>query len=309
MGENKLISIVIPVYNSEKIVEKTVNTILENTDCIINYDFEIILVNDCSPDNSWNIISNISRTKKNIKSINLLKNYGQHSAVFCGFKYCKGDYIITMDDDLQNPPSEIIKLVNKIEEGHDLVFAKFEEKKHSFTRRIGSKIIGYLNFKIFNKPKNITLTNFRIFTKDVLSRVLEYKTAYPYIPGLLLMFSSSIANVTTLHAKREIGNSNYNLLRILSLVSRLIFNYSSYPLKSLTYLGISISVTSFFMGFFYFIRAFFLESKVVGWTSLIVLSSFLNGFLILMVGILGEYVTRVMKQTSSSNSIIVKEVS
>jgi len=200
------LSIVIPVFNSEQLV---LNTVLEIQKELSIYRFEIILINDGSSDNSWNVIKNIAIGSKNITSINLLKNYGQHTAVFCGLKHASGKYIVTMDDDLQNPPSEIHKLFNRIEEGYDLVFGKFPLKKHSFYRRIGSKIINYLNGVIFNKPKDITLSNFRIFTKSVSDRALSYKTNYPYIPGLLLLHSSEIGNVLTLHEERKIGKSNY----------------------------------------------------------------------------------------------------
>jgi len=300
-------SIIIPVYNSELIVENTINKV-SDVMSIANKDFEIILINDNSSDNSWNIIAQNASINNNVIAINLLKNFGQHSAVYCGLQHASGDYLVTLDDDLQNPPEEILKLIKKIDEGYDLVFAKFEEKKHSLTRRLGSKIIGILNTKIFNKPKGLTLTNFRIFTRAVQERIINYSTSYPYIPGLLLMFSSNVANVTTRHEKREVGSSNYNLIKIMSLVGRLLFNYSSYPLKMLTFLGVFISSLSFIIGGYFLVKSFFMGSNVQGWTSTIVLLSFLNGFLILMVGILGEYVVRLMKQTSSTNSIIIKEI-
>ena len=213
-----------------------------------------------------------------------------------------------MDDDLQNPPLEIIKLIEKINEGYDLVFAKFLEKKHSLFRKFGSAVIKILNEKIFDKPKEITLTNFRIFTKSVADRVSNYKTFYPYIPGLLILFSSAIANVETDHHYRKIGKSNYSLFKILKLVSRLLFNYSSYPLKLLTILGFSISLVSFLLGLFYAIRGLLLDSSVPGWTTTVVLLSFFNGFLILMIGILGEYISRILNQLSVKQAYQIKEI-
>ena len=300
-------SVLIPVYKSDTILNKT---IFETTKELQsqNLNYEIILINDGSPDNSWNVISEIQKVFPNIKAINLLKNYGQHTAVFCGLKYASGDFLITMDDDLQNPPEEIIKLINKIEEGYDLVFAKFLGKKHASYRKIGSRIVGYINRKIFNYPKDITLTNFRIFTREVADRVVNYKTNYPYIPGLLLMFSSKIGNVYTEHAKREVGQSNYTIRKIIRLVSRLLINYSSLPLVLLSYIGIGTAVVGFLVAIWVIVKAFLFGTSVEGWASLMVLTSFFSGLLVLMIGIIGVYVSRILKQISNPQSYEVKEV-
>ncbi len=299
-------SVVIPVFNSEGVVENTVQHVI----AFFNeqsFTFEVLLVNDGSTDNSWSVIKKLAEDNSSVRSINLLKNYGQHSAIFCGFQQSQGDYVITMDDDMQNPPSEIIHLINKIKEGYDLVFARFRKKKHSFTRKLGTKVVGYLNSKVFHKPKGLVLSNFRIFTRAVCDRVVSYNTPQPYIPGLLLMFASNMTNVETEHADREIGKSNYNLIRILSLVARLLFNYSSYPLKFMTGMGVIVSFITFGIGGFYLIKSLVFGVNVAGWTSLMVVTSFLNGFLILMVGALGEYISRLLRQVSHSNSVIIKE--
>lgn len=271
-------------------------------------DYQIVLVNDGSMDNSWKMIREFSAENEKITSINFLKNYGQHTAVFCGIQHATGDYIITLDDDMQNPPQEIIHLINKIHEGYDAVFAKFREKKHNMIRRLGSRIVGYLNAKIFSKPKDLTLTNFRIFTKDVGKRVGDYHTFYPYIPGLVLKFSSSMANIETEHREREIGTSNYTVFTILRLVARLLFNYSSFPLKFLSSLGFFIAFLSFLSGIYYIFRNLFLGIEVPGWTTIVVLLSFLNGFVIIMLGVMGEYLARLMTQISASSSYQIKEI-
>jgi polyisoprenyl-phosphate glycosyltransferase len=303
------ISIVIPVYNSEIIVSKTVDEILKETNKH-NLNIEILLINDGSPDNSWSVIKNLAQEIKEVKSINLIKNFGQHNAVLCGFKNSTGDYVITMDDDLQNPPSEIIHIVNKINQNEDtdLVFGKFREKKHAGYRKLGSKLIGYLNEKVFNKPKDITLTNFRIAKKDVIDRVLKHNTAYPYIPGLLLMYSTNIENVIVEHHDRFDGKSNYTFKKIFSLISNLLINYSSYPLKLLSSIGILISSISFFLGCFYLIKGLLLGNSVEGWTTLVVLVSFLGGFIIVLLGLIGEYLSRILDQMSNNKSYYVKEI-
>lgn len=304
--DNSLYSAIIPVYNSEQFVAKTVARTLDAFEGF-GLNCEIILVNDGSKDDSWQVIKGLAVQNHQVKSINLLKNYGQHTAVFCGIQQAKGDYLITLDDDLQNPPEEIIKLINKIHEGYDIVFAKFATKKHTLYRRLGTMIINYLNGKIFRKPKGINLTNFRIFTKEVAKRVSTYNSFYPYIPGLLLMFSSTIGNVETIHEEREIGKSNYSLIQILTLVERLLFNYSSYPLKLLTGSGFIIATLSFLGGMFLILKALIIGSNVKGWTTLVVLLSFFNGFVIIMLGMLGEYVIRILNQVSMQKAYQIRD--
>ncbi len=301
------VSVVIPVYNSEALVQTTVSQTVfffENR----KIDYQLVLVNDRSSDSSWEKIRSLAAANSNIMAIDLLKNYGQHTAVFCGLAHATGDFVVTMDDDMQDPPEEIIHLINKIQEGYDAVFAKFKEKKHSLLRRLGSKLIGYLNEKIFSKPRALTLTNFRIIRREVVQRIVNFRTNFPYIPGLVLMFSSKVANVEVEHRARTIGKSNYGMIRILQLVARLLFSYSSYPLKFLTALGFVISFSSFALGIIYFFRAVLSGTSVPGWPTVVVLLSFLNGFTIVLLGVIGEYVTRILNQVSYPQPYQLREV-
>ena len=300
-------SVVIPVYNSSPIVGNTIDgtvSFFEER----RLDYEIILVNDGSLDNSWDVIRKKAEENPNIIAINLLRNYGQHNANFCGFLHSSGDYVITMDDDLQNPPEEIIHLISKAHEGYDLVIGRFKEKKHSFYRRVGSILVGAINRRIFHKDKDLVLTNFRIIRRDVVERVCAYKTSYPYIPGLTLMFSNNRANVRVEHREREAGKSSYNLASILKLVFTILFNYSSYPLRLVGGIGIVVSAFSFFLGMFYLGIALFRGTRTPGWTTIVVLLSFSNGLLILILSMIGEYVVRVLNQISSSESFHIKEI-
>jgi glycosyltransferase involved in cell wall biosynthesis len=239
----------------------------------------------------------------------LLKNYGQHSANFCGFQHATGDYLITMDDDLQNPPEEIEKLISKIHDGHgyDVVFGQFREKMHASHRRIGSKIIGYMNRKIFAKPKDLVLSNFRIIRRDVVERICSYQTGYPYIPGLVLMFCSKPANIIVEHHQRKFGKSGYNWIKIGQLVLRILFNYSSFPLRFVTGFGFFLSMLCFFLAAFYLIKAIVSGTSVPGWTTVVVLLAFFNGMSLLVLGMLGEYLVRLINQTSRGATYYVKE--
>ena len=233
-------SVVIPVFNSETMIGETVERVksfFKNNEMLC----EIILVNDGSRDHSWDKIKSLALENKNITSVNFVKNYGQHTAIFCGMQHAKGDFLITLDDDLQNPPEEIGKLIKKINEGYDLVFARFSEKKHSYTRRIGSRLIGFLNYIVYNKPRGITLSNFRIFTKEIVEKIKKLNVHYPYIPGLLLVNSERIANVETKHEARRAGHSNYTFLKIFKLIWRMLFLNPVRSLRILNFFGIKVS--------------------------------------------------------------------
>lgn len=296
------------MFNSENIISTTVQ---KTVDVIANNDLsaEIILINDGSTDDSWGVIKKIAASNDIVKSINLLKNYGQHNAIICGFANSIGDYVVTLDDDLQNPPEEIVKLINRSKEGDfDLVFGSFAQKKHSLYRRLGSKVVSYLNGKIFNKPKNIAITNFRIIRRDLIERVLEHKTAYPYVPGMLLKYSYSMTNTEVLHVARQDGVSNYGFGKILNLIGRLLINYSSYPLRLVSGIGMVVSLISFLTGIVYLFNGVMHGSSVPGWTTLVVLVSFLGGFIIVLLALIGEYLSRILNQMSGEKMFYVKEI-
>jgi glycosyltransferase involved in cell wall biosynthesis len=300
-------SVVIPVYNSERIVGETIartRAFFESK----KLDFEIILVNDASPDGSWKVISDAARADARIKAVNLLRNYGQHNANLCGFRLASGDWLVTMDDDLQNPPEEIAHLIGKAAEGHDLVIGRFRSKMHAGYRRLGTRVINWLNARIFDKPDGLVLSNFRLLHKDVVKRICDYQSPFPYIPGLALRFSGSPANVEVDHQPRRVGTSNYNFLRIAKLVATLLFNYSSFPLRFVMGLGLAVSGLSFVLGVVYVVRGVVHGSAVQGWTSLVVLLAFFNGMLMLMVGMLGEYMVRLMNQTSGHTPYQIREI-
>ncbi len=300
-------SVVIPVYNSAAIVGETVDRTVAFFEGH-GWDYELILVNDGSHDQSWDVLREKALANSHIIAINLLRNYGQHTALFCGFQESTGDYVITMDDDLQNPPDEIIHLINKASEGHDVVFGRFREKKHDWYRRLGSLLIRAINRRIFHQPKDLVLTNFRIIRRDVIDRMCSYRTHYPYIQGLALMFSTNPGNVWVEHQSRPAGKSNYNLFKIIELVMRILFNYSSYPLRLVSIVGVVISALSLLRGLYYLGKAVFIGVSVPGWTTVVVLLSFFNGITIFILSMLGEYTVRLLNQTSSTQSYHVKEI-
>ena len=213
-----------------------------------------------------------------------------------------------MDDDLQNPPEEIPKLIKCAHEGYDLVLGKFITKQHSFTRRLGSKLVGWLNRKVFDIDDKLVLSNFRIIHRSVIERVCQDESFNPYIPGLLLKYSATQGNVEVKHEPRSIGVSNYSSSKILHLVAIILFNYSSIPLRFTAAFGFIITILSFALSIFYFIDALINGSSIPGWSSLAVMISFFSGFLILLLSIIGEYMIRILRQFSSHSSYEIKEI-
>lgn len=299
--------VVIPVYNSEKIVGDTI----DQTAAFFEqqgWTYQIILVNDGSPDHSWDVLEEKAAENPCVVAIDLLKNYGQHTAIYVGFHHTSGDFVITMDDDLQNPPSEIVHLVNKTLEGdYDVVFGKFRQKQHVTYRRAGSDVIQRINRRVFGLPTDIVATNFRILRRDVVDAICSYHTAYPYITGLSLMFSYRRANALVEHHPRKVGRSNYNFRRIATLVMRILFNYSAFPLRLVSAIGFVAAAIAFVIGIFYLVRALFFGTNVPGWASQIILLSFFSGVNIVIVSMLGEYVTRLLKQVSQTSVYHVRK--
>jgi len=299
-------SVVIPVFNSEAIVGETIDRVVSFFD-EAGLRFELVLVNDGSRDGSWNLIKQRALADARIVALSLLRNSGQHHANLAGFRETTGDYVITMDDDLQNPPDQIEVLIDGAMTGRDAVFGKFTQKAATRHRTLGTKVIGLINRRIFGQPPDLAVTNFRILRRDVVDRICASRTAYPYITGQALLYSSDRANVEVRHAPRPVGKSSYSALRIARLVANILFSYSSFPLRLAAFFGFVVSCLSFVVGTIYLIHGMVSSSRVEGWTSLIVLLAFFNGVTIALLSMLGEYVVRTLNSVSSHEPYHVVE--
>ena len=294
-------SVVIPVYNSEDLVGTTVDQVVEVL-AGEALSYEVILVNDGSRDGSWDVIADLAQRLPHVVALNLLRNYGQHHANLAAMRESKGDYVITMDDDGQNPPGEVLKLIDEAMTGRDVVFGRFERKQAPGYRRLGTKVIGSMNRRIFGQPRDLTVSNFRILRRDVVARICASRTAHPYITGQALIYSSNRSNVDVLHQQRASGKSHYSALRILQLVFTILFSYSSYPLRLAAFVGFAISATSFVLGGVYLLMGAFGQTRVEGWTTTVVLLALFNGFTIALLSMLGEYVVRTLNAVSAHES-------
>jgi len=236
-----------------------------------------------------------------------MKNFGQHNAISCGFHYVSGKFVITMDDDLQNPPEEIPKLIDKINKGHDVVFGALHSKQDTMVKKTGSYFIRFLNTVIFKKPKNLKLSSFRILTREVVDEIKKIKSHAPYLNGMIFSITNNVENVTVRHEKKKYGGSTYSLSKLVKLTFNLIFNYSNLPLQFLSVTGAVVSLFSFSIGVFFVLKKFLVGVSVPGWTSVICLLSFFNGLLMIIMSIIGEYLARIINEISNNQQFVIRK--
>ena len=233
----KLISIVIPCYNSEATIRKVVEMVMEEFKKMDGYDCEFVLVNDGSPkDNTYGEIKKLGEQYQNVKGINLLRNFGQHNALMAALHYTEGDFILGMDDDMQTHPSQISKLIHKMEEGYDLVYGCYPKRKNSFLKNVTSKLNEVSSRILLGRPKDIVSSNFWMITRQIKDEVVKYDSFNPYIDGIFYRTTHKIGNVKVEHFKRAVGTSNYTLKKLIKLWLA-YWNYSVIPLRISSVLG------------------------------------------------------------------------
>jgi glycosyltransferase involved in cell wall biosynthesis len=300
------VSVVIPVFNSSAIIRQLVHEIKNE---LHEYIVEIILVNDGSEDNSEEICEKIAKENQNIKFLSLRKNFGEHNAVMCGLNYATGAYIVIIDDDFQNPPREIIKLLRKAEEGFDVVYTKYKVKDHNLFRNIGSRFNNMIAGYLLDKPSQLYLSSFKVLSMDILKEVIKYKGPFPYIDGLILRSTNSLASIETEHFVRAKGKSNYTFRKLISLYMNMFFNFSIRPLRILTVLGIIAFCTGFFFSVIFIVNKFLNPHEPLGWTSLIVAILTLSGVQLIFLGLIGEYLGKqYLDQNKTPQWVIKKEI-
>jgi len=303
---NSSLSIVIPVYNSEKILAKIVKEILDICRSR-HYNFEVILVDDSSQDGSWQKAKELAKCFEEVKAHRLARNYGQSLANLWGFKQSKNDYIITMDDDGQNPPSEIPKLFEKAEEGHDLVIGKPISKQHGLLRNLGSRLVTNIAKSIYKTKEPLILSNYRCIHKSVIEKICNERNANPYLPALILKYSTQRTNINVSHKKRRSGQSNYSLLKLASLVANLLFGHSVLPLRIAIAVGFTFSLLTALVGVALVAHYLINQSNVPGWTSVMVFMAGFCSIVVLILSTIGEYIIRILQEVTGSRAIYTRE--
>ena len=301
------LSIVIPVYNGADSIEQLVKVIFEQLQNQV--DLEIVLVNDCSLDESWEKLVFLQTTyASKIIAVDLSSNFGEHNAVMAGYHYCHGDYIVNIDDDFQNPPSEILKLLEEIRIGYDVVYSIYSKKQHSLFRNLGSKLNDKMANIMLKKPHNLYLSSFRIISASLLRQIIQYEGPYPYIDGLILRATSKISQLEVVHEFRRDGTSNYTFVKLIRLWSNMFFNFSLTPLRVATILGGIFSMFGFLGAIIFVIEKLLHPEIQIGWASLMVSVFILSGIQLFMFGIIGEYIGRIFLSQNKTPQFVVHQV-
>lgn len=303
----KLLSFVIPCYRSEKTVGNVISRIINTIEKKESYDYEIICVNDYSPDNTFNVLKSIAQRNPKIKVINFSRNFGQHSALMAGFHYVTGDIIVCLDDDGQNPPEEMFKLIDKLEDGYDLVSAKYENKKHSLIRKMGTKISFAMSSYLVGKPKDIDLNSYYVFKRYIVDEIIKYTNPYPFVHGLILRITRNMANVPIKHEARQEGSSGYNFKKLFSLWMNGFTAFSEKPLRLASILGVFIAFLGFLYGIIIIVRKVIHPEVMLGYSSIMAAVLLFSGIIMLFLGLLGEYIGRMYISINNAPQFAIKE--
>jgi glycosyltransferase involved in cell wall biosynthesis len=285
------LSVVIPVYNSATIMPALLPRLRKVLDAL-DMTYELVMVDDGSPDDSWRVLSAFQQQDpEHIVAVQLMRNYGQHNALMCGFRHARGDYVVTMDDDLQHPPEELPKLLAAISSSDlDLVYGSYDRKKHARPRNIASWIVNRFYRFVFQLP--VTVTSFRMMRRELVATILPYSLNFTYIDGLLAWNTRRIGEVTVEHHPRAKGRSGYRLRKLVSLALNLFTNFSLLPLQMVSLCGLLAAISGFILGLYYFYLHLTSSIIVPGYASTIVSILVLGGLQLLGLGIMGEYVGR-----------------
>ena len=286
------VSVVVPVFNSASSLPRLLDRLESTFSKMELKHYELIFIEDGSSDDSWTVLQSLQKGRADkITAIQLMRNFGQHNAIMCGLKYAKGKYIVTIDDDLQNPPEEIEKLINYISENElDLVYGEPRIKKHSSWRNLGSQIIRSFYHLVFRNKVNPT--SFRIIRRELVDCIFSYDLNFTYIDGLLAWNTKRIGSVPVEHNPRQEGKSGYSLRRLLILSLNLFTNFSLLPLQVVSFLGIASATFGFAAGTYYLLSALVFGSIVPGYASTITAILILGGMQLLALGMIGEYIGR-----------------
>lgn len=305
----KKISFVIPCYRSAKTIGKVVEEV-ENSMAKLadRYSYEMILVNDYPEDDTFEAIRKLAEEKVYITGINLARNFGQHAALMAGFHYCDGDITVCLDDDGQTPADEVGKLLDKLEEGFDVVYAKYSHKQHSAFRNFGSKVNEMMARFMLGKPKDLYISSYFAAKKFVINEMIKYRNPYPYVIGLVLRTTKKIANVEVHHREREIGTSGYTLGKLFGLWFNGFTAFSIKPLRIATACGALCAVAGFLYGIYTIIKKFVNPIAPMGWSSTMAALMFIGGMVMLMLGMIGEYIGRIYISLNDAPQYVIREV-
>ena len=305
-----MISFVIPCYRSSQTLPGVIQEIKDTMKTLKGYEYEIVLVNDSSPDDTFCVITGLCRENDNITGINLARNFGQHAALMAGFHYVKGDVVVCLDDDGQTAACEVGRLLAGIEEGADVVYAKYNHKHHSGFRNFGSHVNEVMTRIMLGKPKDLYVSSYFAAKRFVVDEMIRYEYAYPYVIGLVLRTTKNIVNVEIDHRDRQAGESGYTLKKLLGLWFNGFTAFSVKPLRIATVTGTICALCGFAYGIYTIIKKIFIQPPdlVIGFSALMSVIVFMGGMLMLMLGLVGEYMGRMYVSMNNSPQYVIREI-
>jgi glycosyltransferase involved in cell wall biosynthesis len=306
MTPSLALSIVIPVYNGAQSIAELVAALAGLT---VPGGHEVVLVNDCSPDDSLTVCRDLlARTRVPMTLVNLSRNYGEHNAVMAGLRHARGAHVITMDDDLQNPPSEVLRLLEYAQSsGKEVIYTRYASKEHSGWRNFGSRFTNRVADWLLDKPEGLYLSSFRCMSAFVAEQITAYDGPFPYVDGLILQVTQSIGSLEVQHLPRAHGRSNYTFRRLVRLWLNMFVNFSVMPLRLATVAGFGISLVGL-AGTLWVIAEALLVETPPGWASLSVAVLLLSGVQLTMLGLIGEYLGRLYLTANRKPQSVIKDV-
>lgn len=297
------LSVIIPVYNSESTIALLVDKLQQALQGVL---FEIVMINDGSRDNSEKVCKQLAKQFSNVRFVSLRRNYGEFNAVMCGLNWVQGEYSVMIDDDFQNPPDEILKLIETAEKGdYDVVYTYYSKKEHARYRNMGSSLVNWITSYSLNKPKDLYLSSFKLIRKEVVEEIIKYQGPYPYIDGLIFRITRNIGTVQVMHQKREEGASNYTWRKLISLFLNILFCYSSLPIRLFMPIGVGLFGLGFLLLLFLF-GQWVIGPDPKGWQVVTASVIFVGGIQCTLLSVLGEYIGKSFMAQSGQPQYVVK---
>ena len=300
-------SIVIPVYNGAETIGPLVDRLIQILD---RDELQIVLVNDGSPDHSGGVCRLLQeRYPAHVVYVELARNFGEHNAVMAGLRHATGSHVVIMDDDFQNPPEEVRRLVlHAARHDYDVVYTRYDRKRHHWFRNLGSRFNDLAATVLLDKPPGLYLSSFKCLNRFTVREVLKYGGPYPYIDGLILRCTRRIGVLQVRHDPRTVGRSNYTLRKLLSLWLNMFVNFSVLPLRVSTFAGFVASLLGVLLGVATTIEWLLRPGTPVGWASIVVTLLTFSGVQLMMLGVLGEYLGRLFLSENQTPQFVVREV-
>ena len=300
------LSVCVPVYNGAATVGPLVEEIHSH---LGHLSLEIILVNDGSPkDDSERVCAELARSFDDVRFIGLRRNFGEHNAVMCALTHSQGEYVVVIDDDRQNPPSEILKMLDEVKKGYDVVYSRFEKKRHHWARNWGSRFNNTVAGWLLEKPRHLYLSSFKVMSRALVDEIIRYTGPFPYVDGLILRSTDSISQVTVEHRDRSGGRSNYTVKKLIGLWLRMFINFSPKPLRIAMGVGLLFAALSLVLAVLVVVEKILQPESSRGWASLIIAVLFMGSVQLIFLGLLGEYIAKTYLDINETPQWTIKTI-